>query len=86
MKIKRLYAENFRNIEGCDIIFSPGVNLFIGGDYIPAEWVSAPILDGLMEMPEALVAKGHEHLYLPMSWRLNLNFGLSLAFGSKHGR
>ena len=63
-----------------------GINLFIGGDYIPAEWVSAPILDGLMEMPEALAAKGHEHLYLPMSWRLNLNFGLSLAFGSKHGR
>ena len=32
MKIKRLYAENFRNIEGCDITFSPGVNLFIGNN------------------------------------------------------
>lgn len=32
MKIKRLYAENFRNIEACDISFSPGVNLFIGNN------------------------------------------------------
>ena len=32
MKIKRLYAENFRNIESCDITFSPGVNLFIGNN------------------------------------------------------
>jgi DNA replication and repair protein RecF len=30
MKIKRFHAENFRNIEGCDISLSPGVNLFVG--------------------------------------------------------
>ena len=30
MIIKRLYAENFRNIEKCDISFSPGVNLLHG--------------------------------------------------------
>ena len=32
MKIKRLYAESFRNIEKCDITFSPGVNLFVGNN------------------------------------------------------
>ena len=30
MKIKRFYAENFRNIEKCDILFSDGVNLLYG--------------------------------------------------------
>ena len=30
MKIKRFHAENFRNIESCDISLSPGVNLFVG--------------------------------------------------------
>ena len=30
MKIKRLTAENFRNIERCDISFSDGVNLLVG--------------------------------------------------------
>lgn len=32
MKIKRLYAENFRNIESCDISFSRGVNLLFGNN------------------------------------------------------
>lgn len=32
MKIRRLYAENFRNIEKCDITFSPGVNLLVGNN------------------------------------------------------
>lgn len=63
-----------------------GVNFYIGGDYIPCEWAPAPILDDIMEMPEYFVRKGHEHLYIPMSLRLNLQFGLSLALGSKHGR
>lgn len=30
MRIKRFYAENFRNIKRSDIEFSPGVNLFVG--------------------------------------------------------
>ncbi len=30
MKIKRLSAENFRNIESCDISFTGGVNLLVG--------------------------------------------------------
>ena len=30
MIIKRFRAENFRNIEKCDIEFSPGVNLLYG--------------------------------------------------------
>lgn len=32
MKIKRFKAENFRNIERCDIEFSDGVNLIYGGN------------------------------------------------------
>ena len=32
MKIKRLYAENFRNIASCDISFADGVNLFVGNN------------------------------------------------------
>lgn len=57
-----------------------GMNFFIGGDYLPAEWVSAPILDGLITMPDFLVQKGHAHPYLPMSYRFNLHFGMSVAF------
>ena len=30
MRIKRFVAENFRNIENTDIVFSPGINLFHG--------------------------------------------------------
>ena len=32
MKIKSLYAKNFRNIEECNIEFSPGVNLLFGNN------------------------------------------------------
>lgn len=32
MKIKRFTAQNFRNIESCDIEFDDGVNLFIGNN------------------------------------------------------
>ena len=32
MKIKRFKAENFRNIEKCDIEFTDGVNLIYGGN------------------------------------------------------
>jgi hypothetical protein len=63
-----------------------GLNLCLGCDYLPGEWTPAPILDGMMEMPQMLVDKGHEHLYVPTSMRLNFHFGLSLALGSKHGR
>ena len=63
-----------------------GLNLCLGCDYLPGEWTPAPILDGIMEMPQMLVDKGHEHLYVPTSMRLNFHFSLSLALGSKHGR
>ena len=63
-----------------------GVNFYIGGDYLPFEWTPAPILDDVLTMPEYFVKKGHVHPYLPMSYRFNLQFGLSLALGSKHGR
>ena len=32
MTLKRFYAESFRNIDGCDITFSPGVNLLYGNN------------------------------------------------------
>ena len=44
------------------------------------------MLDGMMQMPQVLVDKGYEHMHIPSSLRLNLQFGLSLALGSKYGR
>ena len=63
-----------------------GFNICLGCDYLPGEWVPAPMLDGMMQMPSFLVQKGYEHMLIPASYRANLHFGLSLALGSKHGR
>ena len=63
-----------------------GFNLYVGCDYLPGEWIPAPMLDGMMQMPQVLVDKGYEHMHIPSSLRLNLQFGLSLALGSKYGR
>lgn len=49
-----------------------GVNFFLGFDYLPAAFAPAP-----------MVAEG---MILPMSMRMNCNFGLSVALGSKYGR
>ena len=63
-----------------------GFNICVGCDYLPGEWIPAPMLDGMMQMPSFLVEKGYEHALVPSSLRANVHFGLSLALGSKHGR
>ena len=63
-----------------------GFNLYVGCDYLPGEWIPAPMLDDMIQMPQVLVDKGYEHMLIPSSYRLNLQFGLSLALGSKYGR
>ena len=68
--------------------FTPrsGLNFHIGLDYLPVAWTPAPILDDMLEMPDYFVQKGHVHPYLPLSMRLNLQFGMSMVFKSRHGR
>lgn len=50
-----------------------GPAFYIGADYLPITWANAPIVmgDGTFNM-------------LPLSMRLNLNFGIALQLGSKH--
>jgi hypothetical protein len=61
-----------------------GVNLYLGFDYLPLAFASAPML--MDEVPPFLENMGFNGMPLPMSMRLNFNFGLSFALGSKYGR
>lgn len=56
-----------------------GFNFFVGGDYIPMTWAKAPLLAEKLDDPNG-------EYKLPLSMRMNLQFGLSLALGSKYGR
>ena len=60
-----------------------GLNFFLGFDYLPLAFTSAPMLG---ECPDFLEGMGFTGMPLPMSLRMNLNFGLSVALGSKYGR
>ena len=51
-----------------------GPAFYIGADYIPITWTKAPILMG----------DNSAFNMLPLSMRLNLNFGIALHLGSKH--
>lgn len=66
--------------------FTPkaGVNFHLGFDYLPLSFTSAPML--MDEVPEFLENMGFTGMPLPMSLRMNLHFGLSVAIGSKYGR
>lgn len=61
-----------------------GVNLYLGFDYLPLAFASAPML--MDEVPSFLKNMGFNGMPLPMSMRVNFNFGLSFALGSKYGR
>lgn len=61
-----------------------GVNFFLGFDYLPLAFASAPML--MDEVPAFLENMGFNGMPLPMSMRMNLHFGLSFALGSKYGR
>lgn len=60
-----------------------GVNLFLGFDYLPLAFTSAPMLG---ECPDFLESMGFTGMPLPLSLRMNFQFGLSFALGSKYGR
>jgi hypothetical protein len=61
-----------------------GVNFFLGFDYLPLAYASAPMISE--EIPDFLAKKGFTGCPVPLSWRMNLHMGLSFALGSKYGR
>lgn len=80
---------NTKGTVGGLLEFTPkvGPTFYIGFDYLPLAWVDAPIMEGVMgEAPAFLQSMGFESWGLPMSLRLNLNFGFAFHIGSKHGR
>ena len=74
---------------GAILEFTPKVGpcLFLGMDYIPMEWVNAPILENLLgESPGIMNMVGVKtsSWALPTSSRFNMNFGIAFNVGSKH--
>ena len=61
-----------------------GVNFFLGFDYLPLSYASAPMISE--EIPDFLANSGFTGCPVPLSWRMNLHMGLSFALGSKYGR
>lgn len=61
-----------------------GVNFYVGFDYLPLSYTSAPIV--MDDIPAFLENMGFTGMPLPMSLRMNMHFGLSIALGSKYGR
>ena len=51
-----------------------GPTFYIGADYLPVSWAKAPMLMG----------ETSAFNMIPLSARLNLNFGFALHLGSKH--
>ena len=68
------------------IEFTPkkGTNFYLGFDYLPVTYTSAPMI--MDEIPQFLENLGFTGFPLPLSMRLNVQFGLSVALGSKYGR
>lgn len=67
---------NTANTMGAILELTPkaGFNLCIGCDYIPVAFAPAPMIGEMLGIPESFSL-------LPMSLRLNLHFGMSLALG-----
>lgn len=67
---------NTANTAGFVLEFTPkgGPAFYIGADYIPFSFTKAPILLG----------ENSSFNMIPLSMRLNLNFGIALHLGSKH--
>ena len=63
-----------------------GLTLYLGGDYLPYAFAEAPILENYLGAPTMMNSIGYQTWMLPMSLRMNLNFGIGLTFGSKYGR
>ena len=63
-----------------------GLSLYLGGDYLPYAFAEVPMLEDMLGAPTIMNNLGYDTWMLPMSYRLNLNFGIGLTFGSKYGR
>lgn len=79
---------NTKGTIGWILEFTPkvGPTFYIGGDYLPYAFAEAPLLEGTLGSPELMHMMGYETWMLPMSYRLNLNFGIAFTLGSKYGR
>ena len=68
---------NTANTMGFILEFTPkaGPAFYIGGDYIPVAGFKVPSMSQSLGLPLNI---------LPLSMRLNLNFGIALHLGSKH--
>ena len=77
---------NTANTMGAILELTPkaGMNLYLGCDYLPMAFTSAPIISE--EIPTFLKDMGFTGMPVPLSLRMNLHFGLSFALGSKYGR
>ena len=62
-----------------------GMALYLGCDYFPLAVANAPLLESFMgEAPSLLNSMGFESWIVPMSMRLNLNFGIAFTLGAKN--
>lgn len=70
------------------IEFTPkkGTGFYLGFDYLPVTYTSAPMIMDESRLPQFLKNMGFTGMPLPLSMRLNVQFGLSVALGSKYGR
>lgn len=70
------------------IEFTPkkGTNFYIGFDYLPVAFTSAPMIMDAESLPKFLRDMGFTGMPLPLSMRLNMQLGITMALGSKHGR
>ena len=72
---------------GAMLEFTPkaGPCLFLGMDYFPMEWASAPLLESVLgEAPGLFKSMGFKTWTVPTSTRFNFNFGLAFNLGSKY--
>ena len=72
---------------GAMLEFTPkaGPCLFLGMDYFPMEWASAPLLESVLgEAPSLFKSMGFKTWTVPTSTRFNFNFGLAFNLGSKY--
>ena len=72
---------------GTMLEFTPkaGPCLFLGMDYFPMEWASAPLLESVLgEAPGLFKSMGFKTWTVPTSTRFNFNFGLAFNLGSKY--
>ena len=74
---------------GAVLEFTPKVGpcLFVGVDYLPMEWINAPILEDVLgQSPGIMKMLGvnTSSWALPTSSRFNMNFGIAFNVGSKH--